>query len=322
MTSTLGYSTPVTLSEEPEALVKSRRESPDEQDERYQGPSTEPPASSSASQVLDRPPETPLKDRDSVGRLTGNPTLPTDPSITHATTLQDSTPPRLSQVIEFNSVAQTTLTAAAELIAGNVNRPDDAPSLSKMANAGSPVNQPIAIGHDNTFLDADPYASGSTSNVTYPNPTRTRPNTATTSGTSGGVVSAVHYHPDRSQTLLSSGPLSPERRQSAPGPISYDPIRGDVPVQAYLPGGSGNGGGNPIGMPSQLGSRDPTRRTSLPRPRPVFNPTDGTLVGGGFGYGPGPGSRRASRMMSGNDWLPDVPVVEEPLPPVSGSLPR
>jgi len=319
MPSTLYHSTPVTPAEEPKELVESRRESLDEPDERHREPSTEePPASpSSASQALNQPPQTPLKDRDSVGRLTGNPTLSTDSPTAHTTTLRESTPPRLSQVVEFNSVAQTTLTAAAELIAGNVNRPDDAPSLSKMTGAGSPVNQPIATGYDGTGIDANPYASGSTSNVTNPNPVRTHPNTATTSGTSGGVVNTVHYHPDRSQTPLSSGPLSPERRQSGPGPATYDPIRGDLPGQVYLPGGSGNGGGDPIGMPSQLGS---IRRTSVPRPRPAFNPTDGTLVGNGngLGYGPGPGSRRASRMMSGHDWVPDI--VEEPLPPVSGFL--
>lgn len=300
MTSTLSYSPPATLSEEP--------------DEQHQGSSTEPLASSSASQVLDQPPQTPLKDRDSVGRLTEDPTLPTDSPAAHTTTLQDSTSPMPSQLVEFNSVAQTTLTAAAELIAGNVNRPEDAPTPtpSRMTNAGSLVNQPTATGHDSTYIDTNPYASGSTSNVTNPNLTRARPNTATTSGTSGGVINTVHYHPDRSQTLLSSRPLSPERRQSGYEPISYDPIRGDVPVQMYLPGGSGNGGGDPIGMSSQLGSRDSTRRTGVPRPRPVFNPTDGTLAGGN-----GPGSRRASRTMSGNDWLPDVPLIEEPLPPVS-----
>jgi len=247
-----------------------------------------------------------------VGRLTGNPTPPTDSPTVHTTTLQESTPPTLSQVVEFNSVAQTTLTAAAELIARNVNRPDGAPTLSKMTNVGSPVNQPTASGHESASIDANPYPSGSTSsNVTNTNPVRTRPNTATTSGTSGGDSNTVHYHSDRSQSLLSPNQLSAERGQSGSGPTPYDPIRGDLPSQPYLPGGSGNGGGDPIGMPSQ-----PGRRTSVPRPRPVFNPTDGTLVGSG----PGSGPRRASRMMSGQDWLPDVPVVEEPSSPVSGFL--
>lgn len=279
MPSTQDHTTPITLTQEPEQLVESRQGSLGEPDER---PSTEPPA----SQVLDQPPQTPLKDRGSGGRLTGNPSLPTDSPTTHTTTLRDSTPQGFSQVLEFNRVSQTTLTAAAELITGNANRPDEAP-MSNMTNAGSPVNQPTATGHDRSGNNTNPDASGSTPTITS-----ARPNTATSSGTSGSVANTIHYHLDRSQTLLSSRPLSPERPQSGHGLATYDPIRGEIPIQ------------------------DPVRRTSVPRPRPAFNPTDGTLVGSG--YGPGPGSRRASRLMSGQDWLPDVPVIQEPLPPVSG----
>ena len=250
-----------------------------------------------------------------MGRLAGNPALLTDSPASHTTTLRDSTPPRLSQVIEFNGVAQTTLAAAAEMITGNVNRPDDAPT-TKTTNAGSPVDQPTATGAGN---NANPNANGSTSTIVNANSTRTRPSTATTSGTSGGVVNTVQYHPDRSQTLLSSSPISPGR-QSGLGPASYDPIRGEVPIQVYSQsvGGGGNDEADHVGVPDRQRSRDTLRRASVPRPRPVFSPPDGTLVGSGLGYGPG--SRRASRLMSGHDWLPDVPVIEEPLPPVIGFL--
>ena len=136
-------------------------------------------------------------------------------------------------------------------------------------------------------------ASGSALNTTNANPTGTRPNTATTV-----------------QSLLSSRPLSPDRRQTGLGLPTYDPIRGE---NVYLPGTGGNGEGDPVGVQRRLGNEDVIRRVSVPRPRSAYHPTDRTLVGNGLGSG----SRRNSRLMYGDDWLPDVPVLEEPLPPVS-----
>lgn len=300
---------------EPEKSAKPQREEPgeptdsqrDEPDERQRPPSPEPPASPSTSQAPgDQPPQTPLKDRDSEGRLTGNPTLLTDSPTAYTTPLREPTPPRVSQVLDFNTTTHTTLTAAAEMITGNANQP-------MMTNAGPPVNQPTPTGNN-----TNPNARGSTSNATNMNTPAVRYNTATTPNMPGNIVTTVYYHPDRSQTMLSSRPLSPGR-QTGLGPGMYDPIRGDNGTQVYTPVTNGNGnGGDPVGAPVRRGSRDTLGRNGAPRPRPVFNnPADGNFVGSGngYGYGPGPGSRRASRIVSGQDWLPDIP---EPMSPVSG----
>ena len=264
MPSTQGRDSPTSTSEGSEEFVDSQQESHDERGGQHQEPPTEPLVSSPTLGVLDLPPQPPLKDRDPEGGLSGG------------LALQDPPPLRLSQVVDFNTVAQATLTAAAELIAGNVYRPN-VPMLN-MANPGSLINQPIAVGR-----------AGIDDNLI-----RIRPNSTTTS---------IYHHPE-SQTLLSSRPPPPERRQTGPG-LTNDPIRGDSRAQAYFPDTDGNGEGDPVGLPSRLGSRNTTGRAGVPRPRSLFSPADGTLVGNG------PGSRRPSRMMSGLDWLRDVPVIEE-----------
>ena len=284
MSSAQGYSTPAPLTEKPGELVGSQQKPR----ERHQEPPTESLASSSASEVLDRPPQPPSKDRDLEGRLSGD------------STPRDSSHSRISHVIDFNTTPQTTLAAAAELITGSVqSRPGV--STSNMTNAGSPANQ-LVTNRDGTDNNANPNASGSTSNTRDTNSTSTHPNSTTTT---------IYHHPE-SQTPSSSRPLSLERRQTGPGLTAYDQIRGDGRIQAYLPDTNGSGEGDPTSLSSRLGSRNTVGRVSVPRPRSAFSPTDGTLVGNG------PGSRRASRLMSGQDWLPDVPIVGEP--PVSTFL--
>ena len=74
---------------------------------------------------------------------------------------------------------------------------------------------------------------------------------------------------------------------------SHDPIRGDNTPLVYLPVVSGEG--DPAGVPNRPGNRIGVGRFSIQRPK----------------------SGGTSRMVSGKDWLPDVPVVEEPLFSVS-----
>ena len=264
MPSTQGRDSPITTtSEGSEEFVDSRQELHNERGERHQEPPTKPLVSSSTSGVLDRPPQPPLKDHGPERRLSGGPTL------------RDPPPLRLSQAIDFNTVPQTTLTAAAEPISGNVHR-QNVPRMMNMTNTGLFANQPVTAGRD----DIDDNLMG------------VRPNSTTTS---------IYHHPE-SQTLSSSRPPPPERRQTGPG-LTNDPIRGDSRVQGDV---DGNGEGDPVGVSGRLGNRNTAGRAGVPRPRSVFSPADGTLVGNG------PGSRRASRLMSGLDWLQDVPVIEEP----------
>ena len=278
MSSTQDYSTSATPTEKSDELVEPQQKLREQQHR-------EPQASSSTSEVLrvDQPPQPPSKDHDVERRLSGDPTL------------RDSTPPRFSQVIDFNAAPQNTLTAAAELITGNVHR-QDVP-MPNMTNAGSltGTNHPIITGPDSP---TNSNAGGSNNGNT--NPTGARPS------------STIHHHPE-SQTFSPSRPLSPERRSAGPGLTSYDPIRGDSRLQVYLPDTNGSGEGDPAGVSSRAGNRTTAGRTGIQRPRSAFNPTDGTLIGGV------PGSRRVSRLMSGQDWLPDVPIIEEP--PVSIFIP-
>ncbi|KAF9777899.1 hypothetical protein BJ322DRAFT_517364 [Thelephora terrestris] len=244
---------------------------------------TERTASSSHSQVFDQqqPPQTPPKDRDSEGRL----------SVLY--------PP---QFFDWNVAAHPSFTAAAQLMAHDVNRPSDtqAPNMA-MASARSLVNQPIAAGIDGTGNGVN---AGSTSNVLNRNTTTTITNThpeairrvlATSSGTPP--------NPDRSQIHLPpSRPLSSiERRTTGPGLISYDPIRGEP---SYLPESNGyNGGGDHGGGLN----RNVSWMAGAPRPRSGMSPTDGTMVENGPGVWSG--SRGALRMASGHDFLVGVPVM-------------
>ena len=143
--------------------------------------------------------------------------------------------------------------------------------------------------------------------TTNVNPGIIRPIPVTNSGTPlNPNLSQVHLPPSRPLSSL-------ERRPTGPGLVSYNPIRGDSTIQGlYLSDSNGyDGGGDPADVPN----RNAGRRGMVPgqRPRSAVSPADGTMVGNGLGAWSG--SRRASRLMSGQDWLVGVPVVEQP--PVS-----
>ena len=189
-----------------------------------------------------------------------------------------------------------------------------------MASARSLVNQPIAAGNDGTSNSVNAHVAGSTSNGLNRN-SNTTDTTITNSNpeairTLSAASSSTPPHLGRSQTHLPpSRPLSSiERRPTGPGPISYDPIRGESTFQAtYLPDSNGyNGGGDHAGVPN----RNSSRVAGAPRPRSGASPTDGTMVENGPRVWSA--SRGASRLMSGQDWLVGVPVIEQP--PVSGFL--
>ena len=145
-----------------------------------------------------------------------------------------------------------------------------------------------------------------------PNPSRSRPSTATNSAAlvnhpdttsnhnngTGQVPSVTvgfggaHNAPtiqDRNQTQL-----APDRRHST---LYYDPIRGESPTNIYA---SDDG---------EHDRRFPPTRTNVPRPRPVFNVQDGTVNGGG--------SRGSPRGISGPDLFQDP---QEPTQPVRSAL--
>ncbi|KAF9647705.1 hypothetical protein BDM02DRAFT_2512219 [Thelephora ganbajun] len=321
MSSVQGYNSPATLTEEPEEeYIEYQQDQPEHQvehppaehelhPEQEHQPESEPIASSSYSQALDRLSDMPPKDGNIGGRVSvADPTVLVESPPVGIVTLQDSNPPRSSQVIDWRNVTQTSLSGAVELMAVNANRPDD-PQMTNATSARPPINQPVAAGDDGTGNNIDPNANGSTSNATNRNTgtggrtTVARPNLASTSN--------VSLNPSRSQVQLApSRPLSIlERRPTGPGLVSYDPIRGDATTQVYLQ--DANGEGDPAGVPNRPGSRNTIMRVSVARPRSVLSPTDGIAVGDG----PGPGSRRASRLVSGQDFLAGVPVIEEP--PVS-----
>lgn len=98
--------------------------------------------------------------------------------------------------------------------------------------------------------------------VNFPG-TVTDPNTGSASNVTGGVQNAPAIQ-DRNQNHSIS--LAPDRRQST----LYDPIRGESGVQIYIPD------------ESELDRRPSPRRVSVPRPRPIYNPTqDGNGNGNG-----------------------------------------
>lgn len=195
----------------------------------------------------------------------------------------------------------------------NTTRPHEH-HASNTAGARPLTHQHIAAGHDGTHHNpnvSNRNTTGTrpgrnTTTAAYANPEAIRPLPAPTSGAPPNLNrSQVHLPPSRP---LSS---SLERRPTGPGLISYDPIRGDSGFQpSYLPDMNGyDGGGDPAGVPN----RNSGRRGSVRRTRSTAGPTDGTMVENEPGNWAG--SRRASRLMSGQDWLVGVPVVEQP--PVS-----
>jgi len=192
-------------------------------------------------------------------------------------------------------------------MAANVNQPD---STSNTVNTRSFVDQPIPAGYDSTGNNANPNTTGSTSNATKrnkgtgghttrKNPTVARPVPASTSSTSLNLKrSQVQSSPSRPISFL-------ERRPTGPGLNTYDPIRGESTPQVYLPDASGEG--DPPGVSNRPGNRN---TVGVLRPGLALGLTDETAVGNG--EGPGPGLRRASWLMSGQDWEPEAPP-----PPVS-----
>lgn len=257
-------------------------------------------ASSSHSQVLDHPPRIPPKDRDSEGRL----------SVLIS--------PRFSQVVDWNTTAQPSFTAAAHLMTHSMNRSDD-PETPTMTRARSLVNQPITVENGGNGYNANAEATRSTPNVLNRTAATERRNSSMVDSTTvnrevirpvPASTSSTPANPNRSQNHLPpSRPLSSiERRATGPGLISYDPIRGGDALQvSYLPDSNGyDGGGDYDGG----ANRSTSRRATVARPISATNPTDGTIVENGPGTWSG--SRRASRLMSGQDWLVGVPVVEQP----------
>lgn len=188
-----------------------------------------------------------------------------------------------------------------------------------MTRARSLVNQPITVENGGNGYNPNAEATRSTPNVLNRTAAIERRNSVMANSTTVNreVIRPVPAstlstppNPNRSQNHLPpSRPLSSiERRATGPGLISYDPIRGDNTLQvSYLPDSNGyDGGGDYNGGPD----RSASRRATVARPMSATNPTDGTIVENGPGIWSG--SRRASRLMSGQDWLVGVPVVEQP----------
>ena len=244
----------------------------------------EPVASPSYSRPPEQPPETPPKDRDLERRLSVDPTFffSGSPQV-DIIPLQVSSSSRFSQVLDWNPTGQPSLTAAAQLLSNET---------SNMTSARPLVNQPTAARNDGMDYNTNTNATGSTSNVSNRN-----------------TVTGGRNTTEANQEVVR--PLSSfERRPTGPGLAPRDPIRSGNTFQApYMPDPNDyDGGGDPASVPN----RNAGRRGNVARPR--SGPTDETMVGNGPGAWTG--SRRASRLMSGQDWLHGVPVVEEP--PVSG----
>ena len=322
MSSVQGYSPPPTLTEEPDVehvedqgtqqgdhaeQPQERPVEPEPESESETQQESEPIASSSRLRVLDRPPRIPPKDRDSEGRLSVNPTFFLGSPRVDVVSPQVSNPARFSQLVEWSTDAQPSLSAAAQLLSHNANRHDD-PEALNMASARSSAYQPT--GNDDTANNTHSNATGSTSNASNRNYGTGRRNLTTTTTTNANpdIIRPVTPNHNRSQVQLPpSRPLSPlERRPTGTGLISYDPIRGENTFQAsYLPDANGYEGAEDF---AGVSNRNGGRRISAMGVRSVTSPTDGTMVGNEPGTWSR--SRRASRLMSGQDWLVGVPVVE------------
>ena len=262
---------------------------------------------SSHSQDLDPPPHTPPKDRDSEGRVSAEPTSCTRPSQIDVATLQAFGPSRFSQVIDWNSTTQPSLTAAAQLITNNTNRPNGSQPIT-VTRTTSFVNHPSYNPNAN-----NPRSIPSVLNRSAATTEEHHSVTTATTHTNSEIIRPVPPsianppNPTRSQTQTPASRLisSIERRATA-ALASYDPIRGDNTLQLpFLPNLNGyDGGGGPPSGPR----RSPSRRATLSRPRSVATPTpDGTVVGPGTWSR----SREALRPESGQGLLVGVPVVEK-----------
>ena len=203
----------------------------------------------------------------------------------------------------------------------STNRPDDheTPTIGR---ARSLVNQPITAENGGNGYNSNVEVTRSTPGVLSRTAGTERRNSAMVNSTIANpeairpVLTSTSSTPpnsNRSQSHLPpSRPLSSvERRVAGPGLMSYDPIRGDNTLQAaYLPDSNGyDGRGDYDGGPN----RSASRRATAARTRSATIPTDGTVVENGPVTWSG--SRGASRLMSGQDWLVGVPVIGQP--PVS-----
>lgn len=196
----------------------------------------------------------------------------------------------------------------------DTNRPDH-PQTSNMTSARPLVNHPIAVGNDGTdYPNVNMNTTGSTSNVSNRNTTTEGPNITTNANPEvirPIPVTTPTASPNHNRVQIRSPPSRPlsslERRPTGPGLTPHDPIRGDIPFQGlyYSDLNGYDDGGEPAGMQSA----GPGRRSMVAL-------ADGSVVGNGPGGWPG--SRRASRLMSGQDWLAGIPGVVQP--PVSAFL--
>lgn len=228
---------------------------------------------SSDSNVSDQPPEAPPKDRN----------------------LASGTPGP-SHTLSWSSTAQSSFTAAAQLISHQANQPTD-PRTSGTRSAGPTSNRNTTTGRHNTWT--------ATATNTDPVLIRPIPIPIRNSSTPNPNRAQVHFPPSRELSYA-------DRRSTGSVLVAHDPIRGDNSFQPpHFPDSNGYEGG---GDPSSALNRNASRRSSVPVPRSMVDLADGTVVGNGSGTLAG--SRRASRLMSGQDWLVGVPVVDQP--PVSG----
>ena len=130
MSSVQGYSSPPTLTEEPDVehvedqdtkqgdhaeQPQERPIEPEPESESETQQESEPIASSSRLRVLDRPPRIPPKDRDSEGRQGVSPAFFLGSSRVDIVTPQVLNPLRFSQLIEWSTDAQTSLSAVVRL---------------------------------------------------------------------------------------------------------------------------------------------------------------------------------------------------------------
>ena len=132
-----------------------------------------------------------------------------------------------------------------------------------------------------------------TSTATNPSTLVNHPGTVNTGpATNSGGVQSASVVQDRS---YHQSTLAPDRRPS----VFYDPIRGEGVIQGHL------------SDDDDLDRRFPLRRVSVPRPLPIFSPsqdTNGNRDGSG------------SRGISGLDWNADNQQFHEPQRPVCLTL--
>ena len=194
--------------------------------------------------------------------------------------------------------------------------------MPNTTSARSFVNHPITAGNEDTDNGHETNATESTLSILNRS-TGGRNTVNNTFAASAGlettrpVLATPNTPQNQNRSLTYLPPPRPrsavERRQTGSGLIQYDPVRGDPTFQAPYPLDLNGHHDREYRASSPI--RNGSRRVSVPRPRLTM--TDETVIeNGAEAWAP---SRRASRLVSRQDLLVGVPVIERP--PVSATFP-